>query len=127
MGWSPWSGRDSTPPRPAVSCWERPTLPTPSQAPSEAISLFRLDATFAMAQMLWSQPTTRLLSGSSPRSWWPGNQHRRIGSTNRYWSSNLLRGQHIYASFYKIVLEFYLQWLNCPGLKSYLVNLVQFL
>merc|ERR1712119_184194 len=74
-----------------------------------------------------SKPSTRLLSGSSPRSWWPGNQHRRIGSTNRFWSSNLLRGQHIYASFYKIVLEFYLQWLNCPGLKSYLVNLVQFL
>merc|ERR1712083_1098991 len=66
-----------------VSCWVKLTLLTPSPVLSEATLLFRLDVTSATAQMLWSQPTTKLLSGSNLRNLYLGSQPRRIGFMNR--------------------------------------------
>merc|ERR1712156_1041138 len=43
----------------------------------------RLGVTSATARMLWSQPTTKLLSGSSLRNLYLGSQPRRIGFMNR--------------------------------------------
>lgn len=79
---SPWSGKALKLSRLAELCWVPPTRWLLSPEPSVVTSASLLDATSSTALTLWSPPTGKLPSGSSPRSWSPGPPTATTGSTS---------------------------------------------
>merc|ERR1711913_118567 len=81
--WSPWSGRVSTLSRLAESCWERPTQPTASRAPSGETSVSRSDVTSVTEVTRSSRPRRKSPCGSRRTNWSTGTPVRRPGYTSR--------------------------------------------